>query len=305
MSGKRKTLLPKTLHLIHEQGLQVSPTKGISSFTEKPGTHLAASSNTTPQKSPGKLLERDTELQKCTCKIDKYYTIDQAGLGVLALKDVHHLPFCVIKKYPRSSKKHIRNLKPARHKNLICLFEYAEAQSEIHLVYEYEHIPISLGCLAGSVQFSEVAIATVSREVLEGLQYIHSELRMSHGAINPSNILLTWKGEVKIANIGDSMLNGRTLRDRDLDLKAVGSMVIGLNDRALLVGSETPDTITTGSNLSVSAKEFIDNTKCKSIGELLKDDFLQLATPEGAWNLKPYYLEALPFGFRVGCRVHD
>ena len=66
------------------------------------------------------------------------------------------------------------------------------------------------------------------------------------------------------------MLNGRTLRDRDLDLKAVGSMVIGLNDRALLVGAETPDTITTGSNLSVSAKEFIDNTICKAIGELLK-----------------------------------
>ncbi|KAE8155559.1 hypothetical protein BDV40DRAFT_306893 [Aspergillus tamarii] len=296
MSGKRSTLLPKTLHLVHEQGLQVSPTKGISSFTEKPETHLAASSNAAPQKSPGKLLKRDTELQKCTSKIDKYYTIDQAGLGVLAIKDVHHLPFCVIKKYPRNSRKHIRNLKPARH-NLICLFEYAEAQSEIHIVYEYEHIPISLGCLVVSVQFSEVAIATVSREVLEGLQYIHSELRMSHGAINPSNILLTWKGEVKIVNIGDSMLNGRTLRDRDLDLKAVGSMVIGLNNRALLVGAVAPDTITTESNLSVSAQEFIDNTKCKSIGDLLKDDFLQLATPKGAWNLKPYYLEALPFGF--------
>ncbi|KAF5856321.1 hypothetical protein ETB97_007529 [Aspergillus alliaceus] len=93
---------------------------------------------------------------------------------------------------------------------------------------------------------------------------------MSHGAINPSNILLTWNGEVEIANIGDSMLNGRTLRDRDLDLKAVGSMVIGLNDRAVLVGAETPDTITAESNLSVSAQKFIDNTQCKSVGELLK-----------------------------------
>lgn len=66
------------------------------------------------------------------------------------------------------------------------------------------------------------------------------------------------------------MLNGRTLRDRDLDLKAVGSMVIGLNNRTLLVGAETLDTITAESNLSVSAQEFIDNTKCKSIKELLK-----------------------------------
>lgn len=65
-------------------------------------------------------------------------------------------------------------------------------------MYEYEHLAISLGCVAGTVQFSEADIATICKEVLEGLNYIHTVLKTSYGLLNFSNILLTWQGDVKI-----------------------------------------------------------------------------------------------------------
>jgi hypothetical protein len=38
---------------------------------------------------------------------------------------------------------------------------------------------------------AETDIATVCREVLQGLEYIHSELRVAYGLINDKNIILT------------------------------------------------------------------------------------------------------------------
>jgi hypothetical protein len=122
--------------------------------------------------------------------------------------------------------------------------------------------------------------------VLEGLKFIHTELKISHGSIKCSNILLTYLGDLKIglyrayndwipnnrcvANISDSILQGTTLRDRDKDLRAVGAIAIGLSDQPTLVREELPEAILATSELSTSARNFIENTKWCRVDELLE-----------------------------------
>ncbi|CAK8534309.1 unnamed protein product [Lathyrus sativus] len=58
--------------------------------------------------------------------------------------------------------------------------------------------------------FSESKLATVARDVLNGLAYLHAR-NIAHRDIKPSNILVNNKNEVKIADFGVSKLMGRTL----------------------------------------------------------------------------------------------
>lgn len=66
------------------------------------------------------------------------------------------------------------------------------------------------------------------------------------------------------------MLEKRTLRDRDQDLKAVGSMIINLHDPTTLVAEDTDDDTVSESILSDCALGFIENTKKNTITQLLK-----------------------------------
>jgi hypothetical protein len=70
------------------------------------------------------------------------------------------------------------------------------------------------------------------------------------------------------------MLEKRTLRDRDQDLKAVGSMIINLHDPTTLVAEDmeddTEDDTISESTLSNCAIEFIESTKKNTITQLLK-----------------------------------
>ena len=60
----------------------------------------------------------------------------------------------------------------ASHKNLASLTDFYTESSSICLVYEYVHLAIPLGGLAGIVDFSEAEIVTVCGEILNGLVYM-------------------------------------------------------------------------------------------------------------------------------------
>lgn len=45
--------------------------------------------------------------------------------------------------------------------------------------------------------FSEADTATICEEILEGLKYVYTILRITNGILDFSNILFTWQGEVK------------------------------------------------------------------------------------------------------------
>lgn len=69
-------------------------------------------------------------------KYHKAYNIDQAGLGVIAIKDVEAFPTYLIKK--RRSKPW--RFQRASHENLVSLLDFYESHSLTYLVYEYEHL---------------------------------------------------------------------------------------------------------------------------------------------------------------------
>lgn len=126
------------------------------------------------------------------------YTIDQAGLVIIALKDTEKLPIYLLKIHASTKSGPAYSLPFISHKNLLSLIDHFQFESQLYLVYKYKHFAIILGYVTGSVQFSEADIAIICRESLEGLKYIHSILKTPYYLLNLSNILLTWQGEIKL-----------------------------------------------------------------------------------------------------------
>ncbi|KAH8800710.1 hypothetical protein F5884DRAFT_652369, partial [Xylogone sp. PMI_703] len=67
-------------------------------------------------------------------------------------------------------------------------------------------------------------------QLLSGLSYIHEKLFVSHGNISCGAILLNLEGTVKIANIGESLLQNRKLSTQaeQHDVQSVGYVMIEL-----------------------------------------------------------------------------
>ncbi|XP_042477722.1 mitogen-activated protein kinase kinase 9-like [Macadamia integrifolia] len=62
--------------------------------------------------------------------------------------------------------------------------------------------------------FSELSLSTIARQVLKGLNYLHSK-KIVHRDIKPSNLLVNQKMEVKIADFGISKIMRDTLQRCD------------------------------------------------------------------------------------------
>lgn len=214
----------------------------------------------------------------------KSYHIDQVGPGVIALKDVEALPVYLIKERPKQNDKGVCTSLPIVYKNLIGLRDIYIAQGRSFFVYDYEHLAISLGCVVGTVDFSEADIATICKELLEGLVYIHYDLNISYGSLDCSNVLLTSIGEIKIgkyaivplvhrgpdiilsANIGDSLM--ANIFNDSIDLEAIASIVTSLANRANLLCESSQEVVSP--SLSPPGLSFLENVKIHSANELLK-----------------------------------
>jgi hypothetical protein len=228
------------------------------------------------EKSASHALSKQSPLDK----FHKSYNIDQAGTGIIALKDTKNLPICLIKCRDAGKMRSIRGLQFASHRNILSLIDHFQSGDKLHLVYEYEHLAISLGCVAGNVQFSDADIATVCKEILEGLKFIHSALKTSYGLLDFSNVLLTWQGEVKLgmsrafnlnftnsqeANIGECLLKKDSADTMQKDIQDVGSIVVFLSDRTAAV-LESSDDLNT-SPLSRLAYLFVQKSKRDTTAE--------------------------------------
>eukprot|EP01023_Acetabularia_acetabulum_P026361 TRINITY_DN2506_c0_g1_i2.p1 TRINITY_DN2506_c0_g1~~TRINITY_DN2506_c0_g1_i2.p1 ORF type:complete len:219 (-),score=42.37 TRINITY_DN2506_c0_g1_i2:640-1296(-) len=64
------------------------------------------------------------------------------------------------------------------------------------------------GCGKKQIQIPEKYLAQLTKQVLDGLKYLHQELRTIHRDIKPQNLLLSSSGTLKIADFGVSTLLG-------------------------------------------------------------------------------------------------
>jgi serine/threonine protein kinase len=86
--------------------------------------------------------------------------------------------------------------------NIITLYETIYKEGCVHMILEY--------CDCGSLDdvrktmgtLPERIVSLIAAQILNGLDYLHSEKKIIHRDIKPANILINTKGEVKIADFG-------------------------------------------------------------------------------------------------------
>nr|CCC49940.1 putative protein kinase, fragment [Trypanosoma vivax Y486] len=96
----------------------------------------------------------------------------------------------------------LRQVTALKHKNLVTSHEAYFREGRLYIVLEY----MDAGSMADVLKrrsdgFSEEMLAYVARELLRGLEHLHS-LKMIHRDIKPVNVLANSSGEVKIADFG-------------------------------------------------------------------------------------------------------
>ncbi|TRZ09736.1 hypothetical protein HGM15179_017374, partial [Zosterops borbonicus] len=95
-------------------------------------------------------------------------------------------------------------MKRNRSPNLVNYLDSYLLHEELWIVMEYMDGG-TLSSIINEIQMSEVEIAAVSRECLQGLDFLHSNL-MIHRDVKSCNILLRRDGSVKLADFGLSTL---------------------------------------------------------------------------------------------------
>ncbi|KAL6962953.1 Mitogen-activated protein kinase kinase 9 [Sarracenia purpurea var. burkii] len=91
-----------------------------------------------------------------------------------------------------------------------CHGMFEKPGGDIAILMEYMDGGTLETVLKTTGNFSEPSLATVARQVLNGLNYLHHH-KIVHRDIKPSNLLVNHKMEVKIADFGVSKIMCRTL----------------------------------------------------------------------------------------------
>lgn len=121
--------------------------------------------------------------------------MNQAGRGWVVYNNT--FSEAIIKEVKTTSKD-LARLITSPHKNIVELQEAIYHKGAIFLVYEIMDISLSqiFSSPLGRLQLFEVA--AFSREILTGLEHIHKHLKIAHGDISSSSILLLVTGAVKV-----------------------------------------------------------------------------------------------------------
>lgn len=139
---------------------------------------------------------------------------------------------------PVSGLREISILLNCNHENIVRLREIAVGRSFESMFLVMNYCEQDLACLLDNMQtpFSESQVKCIMKQVLRGLRYLHSSF-IVHRDLKVSNLLMTDKGCVKIADFGLARWYG-------LPLKPMTPKVVTLWYRApeLLLNSENQTT---------------------------------------------------------------
>ena len=169
---------------------------------------------------------------------ENYKKIDQVGEGTFGkvykaqLEDpndlLNHKIFALKKilmdnekeGFPITALREIMILKKLNHKNIIPLKEIVTSKPKeknknrgnVYLVFEYMEHDIS-GLTNKKINYSIQSIKCIMYQILEGLQYLHSN-NIIHRDIKTANILLNNKGEIKIGDFGLARIISPSLKKK-------------------------------------------------------------------------------------------
>ncbi|KAH8929583.1 Pkinase-domain-containing protein [Atractiella rhizophila] len=103
--------------------------------------------------------------------------------------------------FPVTASREIKLLQSLRHPNVVSLLEIMVSKGHVYMVFEYVDHDLTGLLHHPAVRFTPANLKSLMYQILIGLDYIHSR-RVLHRDLKGSNILLSKKGDVKIADFG-------------------------------------------------------------------------------------------------------
>jgi hypothetical protein len=132
---------------------------------------------------------------------DQYFPIlpdQQAGPVTVVHENCPEFPVYVIKERRLETADKPSRLLKISHPQIVRLHAAYTEKSILFLVYEAMDVSLEQIQRCPYGPFKEFEMATICREIILGLEYIHSELHVSYGRLSLDNILLTRHGNVRI-----------------------------------------------------------------------------------------------------------
>ncbi|KAI9732150.1 MAG: hypothetical protein M1834_004246 [Cirrosporium novae-zelandiae] len=131
--------------------------------------------------------------------------------------------------------------------------------------------------------------------VLAGINYIHTELKIQHGAIVADNVLLNRDGNIKIANIGESMLNGKSVDDRRKDHRALGLIMVQLMEPRTHITDPTTLKLQHPERWDSQIRDFLMQTELATSRSLAEHEFLERGKASQWFRQHVYITESTMF----------
>ncbi|KAL4740389.1 hypothetical protein BDV11DRAFT_169152 [Aspergillus similis] len=212
--------------------------------------------------------------------LDRFFVgLEPIRGGINAIEFTKDTPVAYVKKLSVVGDIPEEQLSATFHPNLVNLREVFIATGAIFFVYEKGGVSLEeILNLSAVLQLGEVEVATICREVLQGLRYVHQVLDISHCSLTTSNIHIMEDGSVKIANIGESMVSRPAGRDKSEDIQAVCRMVSVLLGESTMAGMR--------GTFGILASDFVNMPPTATIDDLLQHSFLSISA--GHWCLRPF-----------------
>ncbi|KAH2457213.1 hypothetical protein KXV25_005403 [Aspergillus fumigatus] len=212
--------------------------------------------------------------------MDRFFVgLEPRFSGINAVEFTQDAPVAFVKKLEMSeSEVAVHRLMETSHPNLVNLQEVFISERSIFFVYERWGITLKeIQDLQPIFRLGEVEVATICREILQGLLYIHRILGISHGAMSETSVSIAEDGGVKIADIGESMVRESGSRGKFSDIQAVLGIARTLLDLKGPSGGR--------GTMGLLAHDFTQAPPTVTIEELLEHPFLTFGT--GPWCLRP------------------
>ncbi|KAI9753301.1 MAG: hypothetical protein M4579_005220 [Chaenotheca gracillima] len=189
----------------------------------------------------------------------------QGGDVTIAYEKVSTFPLVAIRHIKDTLPGRLPHLARTANPNIVTLKEAFLQEESLHIVYETMAVSLSDIQASPRGNLTEYEIAAVCKEVLQGLDYLHRELRVIHGDLNCNNILLARDGP----NAGTSMLQASGVVDVSVDLRSLGLVMMRLME--LGTSMKWPDDLELQhpENWSQEARSFLQKTKSSNCSSLL------------------------------------